>query len=223
MKTTAFIILSLTLLVSCDRQNEKDQADHISSNDSVAVVQEGKAITQDAFQVLSSKLGQAVQEGGIGYALEFCNVEALPITDSLSANYNVELRRASHRPRNPANRADSLEMETIRDYLSKLENQDPGQAEDQKELEPRVYKESEHIIYHAPIMINNGLCLNCHGREGAQIQKKNLELIRQLYPDDEATGFEIGELRGIWSVEFPDAYFEQNEIESKGSSDVIDH
>lgn len=198
--------------MSCGRHSENRQAEVTASVDTVDVVQEGKAITQDAFQALSSKLGQAVQEGGIGYALQFCNVKALPITDSLSANHGVKLRRASHRPRNQANRADSLEMETIRQYLSQLQ--------DQKELKPNVYRDNEHIVYHAPIMINNGLCLNCHGREGAQIQEKNLELIRQLYPDDEATGFEMGELRGIWSVKFPKSYFEQSEIKSIGSSDV---
>lgn len=212
MKTTAYLIISLTLLVSCGRQNENRKSEMTASVDTVDVIQEGKAITQDAFQTLSSKLGQAVQEGGIGYALEFCNIEALPITDSLSANHGVELRRASHRPRNPANRADSLDMETIRQYLSQLE--------DQKELKPNVYRDNEQIVYHAPIIINNGLCLNCHGREGSQIQEKNLELIRQLYPDDEATGFEMGELRGIWSVKFPKSYFEQDEIKSRGSSEV---
>lgn len=220
MKRSVLIPIILLFLAGCTPQHDESIADGYAPVDTTTIIKDGKAITQDAFQALSSKLGQAVQEGGITYALQFCNVKALPITDSLSAHHDVELRRASHRPRNPANRADSLEKETIRSYLSQLEDQGRGQDEDQKELDPRVYKDNGHIIYHAPIMINKGLCLNCHGREGAQIQEKNLQLIRQLYPNDEATGFEVGDLRGIWSVEFPKTYFERDEIKSRGSSDV---
>ncbi len=215
MKRYILIPIILLLLAGCTPQHDETIADRSVPVDTTTIIKDGRTITRDAFQSLSSKLGQAVQEGGISYALQFCNVEALPITDSLSAHHSVELRRASHRPRNPANRADSLEMKTIRSYLSQLEDQGPGRDEDQKELKPRIYKDKEQIIYHAPIMINKGLCLNCHGSEGAQIQEKNLELIRQLYPDDEATGFEIGELRGIWSVEFPETYFENKKTETR--------
>jgi hypothetical protein len=31
---------------------------------------------------------------------------------------------------------------------------------------------------------------------------ENLALIRQLYPADEATGFSLGEVRGLWRIGF---------------------
>lgn len=200
-------LLLLFLLAGCvSRQNEDGaSADRIEAIDTTAVVERGSAITRAAFQELSTSLGQAIQEGGIEHALQFCKVEALPLTDSLSTHYDVQLRRATHRPRNPSNRADSLEMETIRDYISRLERDE--------ELKPAVYQREDQIIFHAPIVINNGLCLNCHGTVGDQINERDMELLKELYPDDKATGFTMGELRGIWSVAFPDAYFDHNENE----------
>ena len=52
--------------------------------------------------------------------------------------------------------------------------------------------------YVEPIIVQP-LCLTCHGSElapdiGAQIT--------ELYPDDRATGFEAGDLRGVFWVEF---------------------
>ena len=46
------------------------------------------------------------------------------------------------------------------------------------------------------------LCLNCHGVELAPDVAGR---IAELYPEDRATGFEAGELRGVFWVEFPEA------------------
>ncbi|MDX1585620.1 MAG: DUF3365 domain-containing protein, partial [Balneolaceae bacterium] len=126
---------------------------------------------------------------------KFCNVEAIPLTDSLSRNAGIEIRRASHRPRNPLNEADSLEMQTINAYLEQLENEQP--------LDPVTYRLGDDYIYHAPIRITNALCLNCHGQPGSDISEEHLAIINELYTNDKATGFEMGDLRGIWSIRFP--------------------
>lgn len=61
-----------------------------------------------------------------------------------------------------------------------------------------VYREG----YVEPIAIQP-ICLACHGKDlGADIASQ----INTLYPDDEATGFEIDELRGVYWVEYPVAH-----------------
>jgi hypothetical protein len=57
--------------------------------------------------------------------------------------------------------------------------------------------------FFAPIVLNNALCLNCHGEAGKDISAESLTLIRQHYPQDEATGFKLGDLRGAWRIDFP--------------------
>ena len=57
----------------------------------------------------------------------------------------------------------------------------------------------------APILLSKELCLKCHGQPGKDIAPGDLETIRRLYPGDEATGFAMGELRGLWRIDFPTA------------------
>lgn len=190
----------LIILLGCGRQAENNRSTSRELPiDSAAVISEGQQITQAAFQTLGSNLKQALQEGGVEHALQFCSVEAIPLTDSLSMQYGIELRRASHRPRNPDNRADSLELVSIQQYLQ--------QIRDGSELKPLVYKDPAGISFHAPIRIPGELCLNCHGNPGTEITEESMAIIQQNYPADQATGFALGDLRGIWSIHFPGAYF----------------
>ena len=190
-------LLFVIMLFGCRQQKQEPPPDSAVREDLPAVRQKGMEITKQAFGTLSSNLKQALEEGGVPYALKFCNIEAMPLTDSLSKRYGVELRRVSHRPRNPSNKADSLEMESIRQYRASIA--------DNEELKPFTFRYEDAFLYHAPIQINSGLCLNCHGQPGTDISDQNLKVINELYPQDEATGFSMGELRGIWSIKFPKA------------------
>jgi hypothetical protein len=53
-----------------------------------------------------------------------------------------------------------------------------------------------------PIRVGE-MCLQCHG-ERAEIGEKTLARIEELYPEDSATGFAAGDLRGwFWTEETP--------------------
>ena len=53
--------------------------------------------------------------------------------------------------------------------------------------------------YAEPIIVQP-LCLSCHGNVLAPEVANHIE---EAYPDDQATGFEIGDLRGVYWVAFP--------------------
>jgi hypothetical protein len=57
------------------------------------------------------------------------------------------------------------------------------------------------VRYFAPIFMK-GQCLKCHGSLGADINDTTYAIIKEHYPNDQAIGFEEGELRGIWSINF---------------------
>jgi hypothetical protein len=57
--------------------------------------------------------------------------------------------------------------------------------------------------FYAPIVIANPLCLQCHGTPEKDIAPATLEAIQKHYPKDQATGYQLGDLRGLWSVTFP--------------------
>jgi hypothetical protein len=57
--------------------------------------QKGNEITNLAQSVLLANVAQAMQTGGPVYAVEFCNLKASSITDSLNLANNCEISRVS--------------------------------------------------------------------------------------------------------------------------------
>ncbi len=75
-----------------------------------------------------------------------------------------------------------------------------GYLADREDRRPRVASlADDRIGYVEPILLQP-LCLGCHG---AALAPEVEARIDALYPDDQATGFEVGELRGVFWVEFP--------------------
>jgi len=69
-------------------------------------------------------------------------------------------------------------------------------------MSPVVSTEKGHIVYYKPITIAMPSCLKCHGSSGKEIDTKTLEIIRKNYPEDQATGYKEGDLRGMWKITF---------------------
>lgn len=156
------------------------------------LITKGKLITKATFNALSKSLLNAMAEGGVHRAVEYCNIEALAITDSLSAKYNVEIKRTSDRIRNPMNTATSNELKVIKEYKRQMRSGDT--------LYPQILRNDEVASFYAPIL-TNGLCLKCHG---SKTEMESYGIIKELYPDDLATEYKSGQLRGVWSVRFLD-------------------
>lgn len=156
----------------------------------------GIAIVQQAFDLLSTNLATALKNGGISNALPYCSVAAAPLTKMTGDIRQVTLKRVTHKPRNLTNRASKQELAVIRRFQNAL---DQGTTP----ASVLVTNELNKVTFLAPIVIQNELCLQCHGRPGQELKSETLNLVRSLYPKDEATGFKIGDLRGMWRVDFP--------------------
>lgn len=210
-KTTLLPLLtSLCALTACDPVSEESALPPATPGPPVeqplalqdlealrpAALERGKPIVQEAFTVLSTQLGLALQTGGVTNALSLCSVRALPLTKLVGDTNHVTLRRVTHKPRNPANRANSAEQHLLDCFQEML---DSGTTN----LAPVVLTPSTNqISFCAPIVINNPLCLNCHGVPDETLLPAASESLRRLYPADEATGFKMGDLRGMWRVDF---------------------
>ena len=74
------------------------------------------------------------------------------------------------------------------------------------DFEPVSVKLPEGRAGYVEPILTQPLCLTCHG----DVQDPALlERIKADYPEDRATGFEAGELRGVFWIEYPVA--EQSE------------
>jgi len=63
----------------------------------------------------------------------------------------------------------------------------------QKLQEPLVVEMSDHYRVYKPLVMKQP-CMACHGDN---ISKDIQEMTAKLYPKDMATGFKLGELRGV--------------------------
>lgn len=161
------------------------------------IIAEGTRIANKAAALLGGEVTRAMSLG-VSTAIEYCNVQAYPLLDSLSKADNVYIKRTSLRLRNPNNLPSESEYNMLTLFEGALENGQP----DYRIVRPRVADEGDHWAFYAPIFIKNPVCLNCHGKVGSEIAQKDYDLIKELYPQDQATDFAMGDLRGMWSIQF---------------------
>lgn len=140
-------------------------------------------------QDLQSALRAGLEQGP-EQAVSVCRERAPAIARSLSID-GVVVGRSSHRLRNPDNRAPAWVAPVIEAWL-----------EDGAAREPQsVALDDGRAGYVEPIFMQP-LCTTCHGR---QIPAALAARIASEYPLDRATGFEVGDLRGVFWVELPAA------------------
>lgn len=203
MRRLLILIFIATLYYACNSGSENKEANTSSTsiqpeiNKDSLIIEKGKQISGLAQGKLAGKLVKAIQDSGIVHALQFCSVEALPLTKSVGKEQGVKLSRVSHKPRNPLNIANDEEMNIIKNYQNLVaQNAEP---------KPMVVEKENHFLYYSPIIIPADLCLRCHGEPGKDIAEEDFITIQMLYPEDKATGFGLGDLRGLWKIRFDKA------------------
>ena len=176
------------------KEHKRKRKHKAMKNDTtLSPLEKGKAMALKTKAALGKNLMQAINERGAAGAVEFCNVKALPITDSLAQLQNANIKRVSDKNRNPLNAANEDELAYI--IASKKE------LESGNSIKPQVKEVNGKWVGYYPIL-TNAMCLQCHGKEGNQIAVETLAKIKEKYPEDKATGYGENELRGIWVVEF---------------------
>jgi len=200
--TSILLVLSLLGigLTSCntsEKPTETEEETPLPSEESMPdtlVHQEAKKISQEAFAALSGALQKAIAEGGVINALDVCKTQANTLTGDVGKTNNAEVKRIAIRYRNPENAVNGTEMQLFEDWSAQISRKEEPAAV--------VLHEGENRIWYGAIRIGNPLCLQCHGEPGKDIAEATLAQLRSSYPDDRATGFAMGDLRGAWKISF---------------------
>jgi hypothetical protein len=152
-----------------------------------------KAFAED----LKAELLAAIKERGAVSAIPVCSARAPEIARQASAAYELSIGRTSLRVRNPANAPDPWEARILDRFAARAEA-----GEDMAGMEAVEIAEKDgrpHLRYMKAIPVQE-VCLTCHG---SAIAPAVLEQIDAFYPDDQATGFALGDLRGAFTVSRP--------------------
>ena len=162
------------------------------ATDVVAVEDTAASRGAELLGPLKTSLKQALLAGledGPENAIRVCKAQAPAIASALSVD-GVNVGRTSHRLRNPANVSPDWVNAVLESYLS----------EDSERAPVVVPLPGERLGYVEPIVLQP-LCLACHGEA---LAPGIASRIKEDYPHDEAIGFKVGDLRGVYWVEFPD-------------------
>jgi hypothetical protein len=140
---------------------------------------------------LMKALGEQLESAGPAAAISVCS-EIAPAMASEISRDGVEIRRTSLRTRNSANAPDDWE----RAGLGRLEEMHAAGELPQEISE--VDKTSGDLRYLRSIVVAPQ-CLQCHGADD-ELDSGVREQVTLRYPEDLATGFAAGDLRGAFSV-----------------------
>jgi Protein of unknown function (DUF3365) len=158
-------------------------------------VLKGSTVSAALVQKLTHQLKEQMQISGPIGALNYCTQNALPITDQIAEESNTSIKRVSLKNRNPINTASPIEKILLnrweKIYLS-------GQPLPVYEIQ--LHGNGKYT-YYKPIVINNEACLKCHG--DIEADSPLYKAIRTAYPEDQATGYRMGDLRGMIVITLP--------------------
>lgn len=135
---------------------------------------------------LSGRLKDVMQAEGPAAAIEVCSVEASDIAAAVGEDEGLRIGRTSLKLRNPGN--------TAPEWVKPLLKGDAKVAQ--------FTSLDEHTLGGLLPIRLQAACVTCHG-PAASLSDDVREQLSTHYPDDAATGYQAGDLRGWFWVEVP--------------------
>lgn len=147
-----------------------------------------EAARADLFTRLSGRLASVMKERGAEAAIEVCRAEAPALAKAVGKERDLRIGRTSWKLRNPGNQAPDWATGPLASRPSEPWFQSPPAGGLQALLPIRLMKS----------------CLACHG-DSRDLGPGVAQALARHYPQDRATGFKEGELRGWFWIEVPAA------------------
>jgi hypothetical protein len=177
--------LALILLLLAGAQPWSLQA---APEDSDRTRARGAELLQPFKKALMGALKDGLAEGP-AEAVDTCHIRA-PGIPAQAAPEGVELGRTSHKLRNPDNKPTEWQQAMLKHYRRSGDSSPQSRRLD-----------NGRLAYAEPIKVKP-MCVTCHGPRDEIPAAVRAKLDAQ-YPNDEATGFEVGDFRGIFWATWP--------------------
>lgn len=165
------------------------------ADEAAQAVRRAEAATADLGRSLREALMAEMAAGGPVGAIDFCHDKAPGIADAVAARHGVKIGRVGVRVRSPANAAGDWQRAMLEDFSRRA-----AAGEAPQTLQHAQIDSGTGVLRHARGIRTEPACLLCHGPAVAAPVRS---AIRTRYPQDAATGFEEGSLRGAFWVEVP--------------------
>jgi hypothetical protein len=160
-------------------------------------VVQSRLLTAELGTQLKAELTAAMAAGGPSAAIGVCSSRAQAIAAELSTDSGATVRRTALKLRNTANAPDQIEHLILRQFEQELAS---GAFEGPLEAAFEINRGGQKERRYMRAITTEGVCLTCHG---TNLTPEVSSAIARVYPQDRATGFESGSLRGAFSVIWP--------------------
>ena len=165
------------------------------ATESNIAVEQARQASMALGKALKQELVTAMQKGGPVEAIAVCNLKAMPLTEQVSQETGWQVGRTSLKVRNPANIPDDWERQQLQQFQTRFKAGEPMASLEASTTEQRNGKTVQRFMKAIPVQ---GACLACHGTELAPAVAQKLDA---LYPHDRARGYQLGDLRGAFTLE----------------------
>ncbi len=184
-KNTSLLSIISSALLLCSFSSSAQQLDNL------ALKAEAITIVKQFGGTLKPQLKKALAKGGVQQAIEVCSLQAPAIAKNLSMSTQWQVKRVSLKTRNHHNATPSVWEKSILEEF----NQRQQQGETAKTMAKAVVVGDEFRFMKA--QGTEPLCLTCHGRE---LTAETKAALKEYYPQDQATSYSLGEIRGAFSL-----------------------
>ena len=158
---------------------------------------EARGLVKQFGSTLKGQLVDAMKEGGPVNAIEFCNISAPGIAADVAAASHWKVGRTSLKLRSEANTPDAWELKVLKEFeAEKSAGVDPATLEYSEVVEVDGKKSFRYM----KAIPTQEACLKCHG---ATIAPDVEAKLHKLYPNDQARGFNEGDIRGAFTLAKP--------------------
>jgi hypothetical protein len=193
------LVVPISSVLACGKDksgNRTSSSEGPATTTSSAVAAEDKARAAALIGELKKSLLGAVTQAmgqGIPAAIATCHTEAPALTVAVSREGAV-VGRMTRKPRNPGNAVTGWQADALSQFEKLVAEGLPvaGQSFARRLPDGRV-------AYAEPLVMAE-VCLICHG---SQLGDDVRAALAERYPDDQATGYALGELRGLAWAELP--------------------
>lgn len=170
-------------------------AAYADAND-VELLDEARKVATMLPPKLLASLQEEIGKSGPEGAIPVCKDMAPKMAGEIAAQTGWKIRRVSLKARNDARAIpDAWEKAALEDFDRRAANGEPPAQLEKGEKVGNEYR----YVKALPVQ---PLCLSCHG-PAEQLSPAVKSVLEQHYPNDHATGYSVGQIRGALSVRKP--------------------
>jgi len=164
--------------------------------DEAALLAEAREIPKTMMPRMLEVLENEIAKNGHANAISVCRDKAPQMAKALSEKTGWAIRRVSMKNRNPAAVPDAWEQSVLDEFEKRLAAGENPAGIDKSGV---VTVNGQKTFRYMKALPTGGVCLDCHGPAN-KLAPGVAERVRELYPEDKATGYQLKQLRGAITI-----------------------